>query len=294
MERERHMNSGKPGRPAAPSLSRPWDGPTLIRQCALSFDPGDKLNGSLYVCDPAGGARAAQVDAAIAQLRAAGLWSEQPVKQVQAEQKPAYEAQMQFVEAWSVMADGGELVIARFNHPKFPSSAARFDAWKTALGAATPYQDLAVKAVAYSKAFHADRDRCVAFANQLATELQAFLGVPPGKLGFAVLDAQLKPTVRSVPLGETPPGQYGQFGSWFFALRLRLEVPGDPACSEAILKFGVNAAEGRFSVDFERDFEIDPAKPDAFGPLLAEIHKELLDDYARSPDQPPKHIGFLE
>ncbi len=139
MERERHMNgdkpdSDKPGGHAAPPLSRSWDGPALIRQTALTFDPGDKLNGSLYVCDPAGGARAAQVEWAIGRLRAAGLWSDQPPRQVQTEQKAAYEAQLRFVEACEVAADGGELIIARFDHAKFPSSAPRFAEWQRELG----------------------------------------------------------------------------------------------------------------------------------------------------------------
>ena len=118
--------------PSSHGRAAPHDGAALIRDCELSFDPGDKLNGSLYVCRAAT-TKSAATDAAIARLRTARLWSEQPVKLVAEEQKPAYAAQLQFVEAAAVMVAGEALVLARFDHPKFPSSAERFAAWRKTL-----------------------------------------------------------------------------------------------------------------------------------------------------------------
>ncbi|HXC38451.1 MAG TPA: hypothetical protein VN667_05850 [Burkholderiales bacterium] len=109
-----------------------YDGIALIRDNELSFDPGDKQNGSLYVCRPPA-SPASATEAAIAQLRAAGLWSDQPVKTVADDQKPAYQAQMIFVEAVDVGVAGQKLILARYNHPKFPSSGERFAAWKACL-----------------------------------------------------------------------------------------------------------------------------------------------------------------
>lgn len=40
---------------------------------------------------------------------------------------------MQFVEAAEVTIDGEALLLARFDHPKFPSSAERFAAWRKEL-----------------------------------------------------------------------------------------------------------------------------------------------------------------
>jgi len=108
------------------------DGTALIRDNELSFDPGDKQNGSLYLCKPPASS-AAGVDAAITKLRKAGLWSEQPVKTVTDDQKPTYQAQMIFVEAVDVTVAGQKLILARYNHPKFPSSAERFAAWKACM-----------------------------------------------------------------------------------------------------------------------------------------------------------------
>ena len=63
---------------------------------------------------------------------AAGLWSADPAKQVKDEQREAYATQMQFVEAVEVHVGGKTIVLARYDHPKFPSSAERFAAWKAA------------------------------------------------------------------------------------------------------------------------------------------------------------------
>ena len=111
-----------------------WDGTALINENTLTFDAGDPANGSLYLCSPPGSAAAA-TETAIERLRSAGLWSPQAPKQVKDEQKPAYAGQMRFVEAAQALVDGHKLVLARYDHPKFPSSAERFAAWKAALKA---------------------------------------------------------------------------------------------------------------------------------------------------------------
>ena len=116
--------------------ARVWDGPAIFRTTALMFDGGDKANGSLYLCDPSNGQQSKAVGQAIDLLRAHSLWSMQDAKQVRDDQRQAYEDQLVFVEAAEVVVGGSQLVIARCNHPKFPSISARFDAWKTALDAA--------------------------------------------------------------------------------------------------------------------------------------------------------------
>ena len=119
------------------SASRSWDGPTIFRTTQLIFDPGDKANGSLYLCDPSGGKQSQAIERAIAMLRQRALWSAQDPKQVRDDQRQAYEEQLLFVEAVDVVVEGVRLVITRCNHPKFPSSAERFSGWKNALGAGT-------------------------------------------------------------------------------------------------------------------------------------------------------------
>ncbi len=107
-----------------------YSGTALIRESTLTFDGGDKANGSLYLSNPRGADAAAT--AAIGVLRAAGLWSADPAKQVKDEQREAYATQMQFVEAVEAHVGGKTVVLARYDHPKFPSSAERFAAWKAA------------------------------------------------------------------------------------------------------------------------------------------------------------------
>jgi hypothetical protein len=98
---------------------------TLIDHHVLSFDPGDRLNGSLYLGSPTVGGTF-DVSAAISALRAAALWSAAAPKTVAAEQKQAYKDQLQLVEAVAY-ADG--FILARFDHPKFPSDATRWGEW---------------------------------------------------------------------------------------------------------------------------------------------------------------------
>lgn len=97
---------------------------SIIDEHVLAFDPGDKRNGSLYLGSPAAGGF--DVAAAIDALRGAGLWSAGASKTVADDQKQAYKDQLQFVEA--VVYDAGFL-LARFDHPKFPSDAARWREW---------------------------------------------------------------------------------------------------------------------------------------------------------------------
>jgi len=110
-----------------------FDTATLVDGYDLTFDAGDKRNGSLYLCTPRGGGVAAAPW--VATLRAAGLWSADAPKQVADEQRPAYRDGLRFVAARAFAVAGGHVVIARFDHPKFPSDAARWQAWIDAIEA---------------------------------------------------------------------------------------------------------------------------------------------------------------
>ena len=95
----------------------------IVDDYDLAFDPGDKLNGSLYLCTPRGSA-ATRPDGAIA-----ALWSEVAPKSVPDEQRQAYKDGLIFVAAIAYRAGAEHLVIARFDHPKFPSDSKRWEAW---------------------------------------------------------------------------------------------------------------------------------------------------------------------
>lgn len=112
-------------------MKAPQTTASIIDGYDLYFDGGDGLNGSLYICVPR---EAAAPDAAVAKLRDAALWSDTPTKSVADDQRQAYKDGLAFVSAVTFIAkDGGELVAARFDHPKFPSDAERWKAWLTAL-----------------------------------------------------------------------------------------------------------------------------------------------------------------
>ena len=104
-------------------------GRELIAQNRLWFDSGDPANGSLYIC-------IADCDVAydlalnvVAVLRQGGGWSDAAPAEVKAEQKALYAEQLEFVSALNLTLEGSPFVIARYDHPKFPSSAARFELW---------------------------------------------------------------------------------------------------------------------------------------------------------------------
>jgi len=109
-------------------------GAQLIHDNDLYFDGGDPANGSLYLCAVPGTPQA-QVETVIDVLRGAGLWSASPVKQVPEAQKDAYAEQMQFVGSFSFIHGTVALTAARFDHPKYPSNAERWEAWQKTLGA---------------------------------------------------------------------------------------------------------------------------------------------------------------
>lgn len=110
------------------SLPAEFNGAVIVDHYDLAFDPGDKLNGSLYLCTPRGSS-ASQAEACILPLRAAALWSDTPPKRVPDEQRQAYKDGLIFVAAIVYRVGPEHLVIARFDHPKFPSDTKRWEAW---------------------------------------------------------------------------------------------------------------------------------------------------------------------
>ncbi len=104
----------------------------IIDRCELTFDPGDPENGSLYLCQNLDQADPDTRDRLVAELRADGMWSDAAPKQVPDEHRAAYREQLEFVAATRYDVAGQAITLARFDHPKFPSSAARFAAWNAA------------------------------------------------------------------------------------------------------------------------------------------------------------------
>ncbi len=100
----------------------------IIDDYTLTFDPGDKLNGSLYIgCKSVSNE---DLQNLVEVMRQQQLWSPAEFKQVADEHKSAYKAQLIFVEAKSYTAEDNEWVIARFDHEKYPSDDRRWQAWK--------------------------------------------------------------------------------------------------------------------------------------------------------------------
>jgi hypothetical protein len=108
-----------------PSMTKEW----IIDKHVLTFDPGDPRNGSLYIGEPLLSDSGIFLAHVLDDLRAATLWSSQPEKQVPDAHRAAYREQLELIEAIGYRTDGGEFLIARFDHPKFPSDAGRWQSW---------------------------------------------------------------------------------------------------------------------------------------------------------------------
>lgn len=96
----------------------------------LTFDSGDKRNGSLYIGTPLTGPAPLDLQVLLAALREAGLWSEVEPKQVADNQRQAYKDQLQLVDAKRYQTAQGSFMISRFDHPKFPSDEGRWIEWE--------------------------------------------------------------------------------------------------------------------------------------------------------------------
>ncbi|HCU91045.1 MAG TPA: hypothetical protein DGR97_13930 [Gammaproteobacteria bacterium] len=96
----------------------------------LIFDPGDPLNGSLYLCCSRNQTGPSS-ERLIETLRIAGIWSKSEPKLVPDEQRDSYKSQLEFIEAVSYVVGGKKFTIACFDHPKYPSDEERWGKWKT-------------------------------------------------------------------------------------------------------------------------------------------------------------------
>lgn len=102
----------------------------IINDHVLTFDAGDKRNTSLYIGEPLRVDSGLHLPSTLGELRAAGVWSTEPEKQVPDAHRAAYREQLNLVEAIRYRSAGGEFLIARFDHAKFPSDAARWLEWR--------------------------------------------------------------------------------------------------------------------------------------------------------------------
>lgn len=110
------------------SVPAEFSNAVIVDNYQLAFDSGDKLNGSLYL-GTLRGTTANHAENWIVPLRAGGLWSDTPHKSVPDEQRQAYKEGLIFVAAIAYCAGAEHIVIARFDHPKFPSDTKRWEAW---------------------------------------------------------------------------------------------------------------------------------------------------------------------
>jgi hypothetical protein len=92
------------------------------------FDPEDQQNGSLYIFKRRGSN--ADETRAISLLVEAKLWSKGAYSMVRDDQREAYATQLEELEVVSITED---LLLGRYDHPKFRSDATRWENWVSCL-----------------------------------------------------------------------------------------------------------------------------------------------------------------
>jgi hypothetical protein len=102
----------------------------IINEHDLTFDPGDTLNGSLYICVPKDVQSPVDLSVLLSQMREGHIWSQDAEKSVPDEHRQAYKDQLDLNEVVEYVTDEGKLVIARFDHPKYPSDEGRWSDWR--------------------------------------------------------------------------------------------------------------------------------------------------------------------
>ena len=102
---------------------------SIIDGHELSFDASDPRNGSLYLCEPLGKNGSILTSSLLDALRDAGIWSTDAPKSVPEDHRSTYKEQLVLVETAAYRQADTAFLIARFDHPKYPSDGERWDAW---------------------------------------------------------------------------------------------------------------------------------------------------------------------
>jgi len=105
------------------------DNDQLFNHHRVYFDDGDRQNASLYLCVSSSEAGAGVVESIVTLMRNQGLWSATGMAEVREDQRQAYIEQLQLLDHREYATPWGSLVVARCEHPKYPSSADRWQDW---------------------------------------------------------------------------------------------------------------------------------------------------------------------
>jgi len=155
------------------------------------------------------------------------------------------------------------------------------------------YEQLTVKAAAYSIAFNTNRERCQMLAKTVALELQAFLGSPTGAIRFAPLDINLKSDLRTEAITTLPSMTYKNDGRWHVGIRIHLPNSKYNHLGQITLKFSIKLVNNRFILfSCEKEYEINSDDLETLKPVFSAIYEELCEDYSKSPDKPTTMIGL--
>ncbi len=105
------------------------DGSSIFDLYNVSFDPGDRTNGSLYICDPLDRPSGIVLDEVVTKMRDARIWSDHDASHVPEKYKEQYKRELVLKEVVTYKTQNGDFLVARYNHPKYPSHDSRWANW---------------------------------------------------------------------------------------------------------------------------------------------------------------------
>ena len=152
------------------------------------------------------------------------------------------------------------------------------------------YEELAQLAIKDSHSFFQERLACSDCATAAVLRLIDYLQAPGDSISFAKLDKDFRST------GETsqhPELQFSQDGSWHFGIQIHFSAKNTLNYGIVTLNVSIQPSNSGYELKFDREFFVDPTKPDSFNGFVEYVHTSLSADYARSRRARRPQIGFL-
>lgn len=154
------------------------------------------------------------------------------------------------------------------------------------------YEELSLKAAAWSRRHFDNLHACGTFARNFAREYASFLGAPSGAVKFIDLDGSLKYGETRRPIGERPRMVAGRDGALYFAIEVALEHGRYGSCDR--FQLGVRRTGTHWDVTWEEEqFSLADGDIAARDSLFQVLLNDSLRGYEFEAPAARRRIGFV-
>ena len=157
------------------------------------------------------------------------------------------------------------------------------------------YDELAVKAVDWSRRYYQHYEACQIFARDIALAWQTYLRPPIGRIKHFELDADLNSTNKTSDLGSLPKLMLGKDGRHHGGYSLLYRVDSDNHFLTERFELGIGKPGDAWEVVWnDQTFTVANPTEEELTPLFEALTAESLQRFQGSPTGPSsKPIGFL-